>query len=68
MNLDTAKVKAIRERKELTQTAAAAKAGKSPQWWNNVESGRVGAKRGVSFKTIDTVAKALGVKAKDLLK
>ena len=66
--VDTAKIKALRERRKLSQTEAAARAGLSPQHWNNIEGGRVGRKRGLSLPTLDKVAAALGVSAKDLLK
>lgn len=66
--VDIAKITAIREKRKLSQIQAAERAGISPQQWNNIESGRTGAKRGVSLPTLEKIAKALGVKAKDLLK
>lgn len=66
--VDTAKIKKLREKAKLTQTEAAERAGLSLQHWNNIEGGRAGRTRGLSLPTLDKVAKALGVKAKDLLK
>jgi transcriptional regulator with XRE-family HTH domain len=65
---DVAKIKAARTKRNLTQAAAAELADMSFQQWNDIESGRVGAKRGLGWPTLERVAKALGVKAKDLLK
>jgi transcriptional regulator with XRE-family HTH domain len=64
--LDTDKVRTLREKLGLTQEQAAKKAGfNSKQHWNKIEAGRAGA---ITLDTLDQVAKALGVKAKDLLK
>jgi transcriptional regulator with XRE-family HTH domain len=64
--LDCAKMKALREKLELTQEEAAKKAGlKDRMRWNAIESGR---RASISLATLDKIAKALGVKAKDLLK
>jgi transcriptional regulator with XRE-family HTH domain len=64
--LDTDKMRALREKRGLTQDAAATRAGfKSRQAWNNIESGRHAT---VTLQTLDRIAEALGVKAKDLLK
>lgn len=65
---DAAKIRAVRERRKLTQADAAAKAGMSQQQWANVEGGHTGGKRGISLATLDKIANALGVKARDLLK
>lgn len=63
--LDTNRLKAARKKAGFTQEEAARKAGlSSKQTWNNIERGR----SDVTLKTLDTIAKALGVKAKDLLK
>ena len=63
--LSTAKLRKARKDAELTQEQAALKAGLSgKQSWNNIERGRVD----VTLATLTKIAKALGVKAKDLLK
>ena len=63
--VDTAKIKRLRESAGMTQEDAAAKAGfKSRQAWNNIESGR----QMPRIPTLTGIAKALGVKASDLLK
>jgi transcriptional regulator with XRE-family HTH domain len=65
MGVDFAKIKRLREDNKLTQDEAARKAGfKSRQAWNNVERGR----QSPTVDTLERIAKALGVKAKDLLK
>jgi transcriptional regulator with XRE-family HTH domain len=66
--IDTAKIKALREKLDLTQTAAAKGAKMSVQQWNNIETGYTGAVAGISLRTLGRVAKVLGVKPKDLLK
>lgn len=64
--IDMAKIRRLREGLGLTQDQAAEKAGLgSRQRWNDIESGR---KSGVTVETLERIAKALGVKAKDLLK
>jgi transcriptional regulator with XRE-family HTH domain len=64
--LDVQKIKQLREKLELTQEQAAMKAGlKTRQRWNAIESGR---EASINLVTLGKVAKALGVKAKDLLK
>jgi transcriptional regulator with XRE-family HTH domain len=64
--LDIGKMKALREKLKLSQDEAAKKAGLSGrQRWNDIESGR---RAGITLTTLDAIAKALGVKAKDLLK
>ena len=64
--LDLHKMKSLREKLELTMDAAATKAGfSSRQQWYNIESGR---RSDVSVSTLEKLAEALGVKAKDLLK
>lgn len=62
---DRQKMRDLRERLELTQEQAAKRAGiKTRQAWNNVENGD----REPSLPTLERIAKALGVKPKDLLK
>lgn len=64
--LDTAKVKAAREGRGLSQAEAATLAGLSGRSrWSEIESGRLS---NVTLETLEKIAKALGVKAKDLLK
>jgi transcriptional regulator with XRE-family HTH domain len=65
---DPVKIKAARERKDLTQAAAAKRAGMTFQQWNGIEAGRTGAVRGLGWPTLERVAKALGVSARDLLR
>jgi len=63
--LDHEKLKALREQLGLTQEAIAERAGfKSRQAWNNLESGR---QSGITLHTLDKIATALGVDARDLL-
>ena len=64
--LDYEKIKARREKLGLTQEQAAEKAGLgNRQRWNDIESGR---RPSVNLDTLEKIAAALGVKAKDLLK
>lgn len=64
--LDIEKILKLRESLGLTQEQAAQKAGfKTRQHWYKIESGNAGS---VTLETLERVAKALGVKAKDLLK
>jgi transcriptional regulator with XRE-family HTH domain len=65
--LDTAKLRRLRDEAGLSQAEAAAKVfdGRSRQWWHNIESGL---QANVTLETLDQIARALGVKAKDLLK
>ena len=63
LNIEMMKLK--REKKGLSQSAAAELAGLSRQRWNDIESGR---KPNIELDTLDRIAAALGVKAKDLLK
>ncbi len=64
--LDTEKIKKLREQLGLTQEQAAKKAGlSSRQAWNNIEAGR---QPKLQLDILENIAKALGVKAKDLLK
>lgn len=64
--LDHAKIKALREQLGLSQEEAAQRAGlKTRQAWNNIESG---SRPNLQLHTLERIAKALGVKARDLLK
>lgn len=63
--LDTAKVEKLRRRAALTQQEAAVKAGMSKQQWSNIVRGRYG---DISLSVVDRMAKALGVRAGELLK
>lgn len=66
MGIDIEKIKSLREKKGLTQQEAAEAAGlEIKQRWNQIETGRT---NNVTVETLEAVAKALGVKAKDLLK
>ncbi len=66
MGVDASKIKAIREKLGMTQQEAAQKAGlKNRQYWNNVERGE---RSNLTIETLEKIAAALGVKAKDLLK
>jgi transcriptional regulator with XRE-family HTH domain len=63
--LNTAKIRALREKRGLTQAAAATAAGfKGRQAWWNIEAGRQGA---ITLATLQKVARVLGVRPKDLL-
>jgi transcriptional regulator with XRE-family HTH domain len=64
--VDLKKIKAIREKLGLTQGQAAKRAGlRSRQHWNKIE---VGGDGGITVATLEKVARALRVKARDLLK
>jgi transcriptional regulator with XRE-family HTH domain len=66
MGLDNEKVRELREKMALTLQQAADKAGfANRQQWHQVETG---AKANITLDTLDRIAAALGVKAKDLLK
>lgn len=66
MPLDIAKIKELRERQGMSLTAAAERAGfKTRQQWYQIESGMV---TNIKLESLERIAKALGVKAKDLLK
>ncbi len=65
MPVDHDKIKSLREKLKMTLDEAAAAAGlKSRQAWHNVESG----KQVPRLDTLEKIAAALGVKARDLLK
>ena len=65
MPVDTDKIRSLREKLGLTQEEAARAAKmKSRQAWNNVESGR----KSPRLDTLEKMARALKVRAADLLK
>lgn len=65
MGIDYGKIRALREKLGLSQDEAAQKAGfKGRSAWNNFECGR----REPRIATLEKIAAALGVKARDLLK
>lgn len=64
--LDVAAIRTKREKLKISQSEAAKRAGfKTHQQWNNIERGAV---TDITMSTLDKIAAALGVKAKDLLK
>ena len=64
--INTDKIRSLREANGLSQEGAANKAGLSGRArWSEVESGRL---TNITMDTLSKIAKALGVKAKDLLK
>jgi transcriptional regulator with XRE-family HTH domain len=64
--LDLAKLKTLREKAGMSQAQAAGKAGiGTRQSWSAIESGR---KANVTLELLDRLAKALGVKSRDLLR
>jgi transcriptional regulator with XRE-family HTH domain len=64
--LDVKKIQSLREKAGMSQAEAARKAGLTGrQHWHDIESGR---KASMTLTTLDKIAKALGVKAKELLK
>lgn len=66
IGLDRAKLRELRESRGLTMEQAAKLAGMpNRQRWYDVESGR---KPNITLDTLDRIAAALGVKARDLLK
>lgn len=63
--LDTDKMRRLREKLGLTMEQAAQRAGLgNRQRWNEIESGR---SANVKLTTLEAVAQALGVQARDLL-
>lgn len=66
MPIDIEALRDARKRAGLTQEEAAIRAGlSSKQAWNKIERGR---QDDITLGTLEAIAKALGVKAKDLLK
>ncbi len=66
MQLDVSKIKKLRERIGLSQAQAAKQASfPSGHYWSDIEAGR---RCNPTLNTLNKVADALGVTAKDLLK
>jgi transcriptional regulator with XRE-family HTH domain len=66
MPIDIEKIKALREKRGMTQEQAASAAGLSNrQHWNQIETGL---RSNLTVGTLEKIAQALGVRAKDLLK
>jgi transcriptional regulator with XRE-family HTH domain len=63
--LDRHKIRRLRESRKLSQLDAAILANTTPQFWSNVETGN---RTKINIETLDRMAKALRVKAKDLLR
>jgi transcriptional regulator with XRE-family HTH domain len=64
--LDAAKIRQLREALGLSQVQAAKLAGlPSSQVWSDIERGR---RKNLTIESLERVAKALGVSARDLLK
>lgn len=65
--MDHAKIKTLRENQRLTQEEAAIRGGLpgGRSAWNRIESGK---QSSVTVTTLEKIAKALGVHARDLLK
>jgi transcriptional regulator with XRE-family HTH domain len=62
--LDLARMRELRESRDMTQVEAAKKAGMTLSQWNDIEKGR---KSNVTIDTLSTIAAALGVDARELL-
>lgn len=66
MPLDTDRIKSLREKLGLTQEEASQRAGLGTrQRWHQIESGAI---PNIELATLEAIAAALGVKARDLLK
>jgi transcriptional regulator with XRE-family HTH domain len=64
--IDTDKIRQLRDKLGLTMEEAAKRAGlPGRQRWYHIESGKL---KNVTITTLENVAAALGVKARDLLK
>ena len=64
--LDTEKIERLRVAKDLSQEEAATKAGLGGrQKWSDIVTGR---RTNITMDTLEGIAKALGVSARDLLK
>ncbi|HEY1685063.1 MAG TPA: helix-turn-helix transcriptional regulator [Tepidisphaeraceae bacterium] len=65
MGLNRDFIRTRREKLKLTQQGAAKLAGlQSRQVWNDIENGP---RENITIETLEKIARALGVKAKDLL-
>ena len=65
MPLDFEKIRRLREQKGWSQEEAARASGLSTrQRWNDIESGR---KASITINTLEKIAEALGVSARELL-
>ena len=62
--LDRAKVRELREMRDMTQGEAAKASGMAVNQWSDIETGR---RRNVTIETLSAIAAALGVDARDLL-
>lgn len=65
MGINIEKIKSRRMSLGLTQETAGKRAGYSKQFWNNIETGE---RTNLTIETLENIAKALKVSAKDLLK
>lgn len=66
MPLDVEKIRELREKAGMSQAEAAEKAGlKTRQRWHQIESGTI---TNIELDTLERIATALSVRAKDLLK
>lgn len=66
MGVDTEAIRTLREKRGMTLEQAAQAAGLSNrQHWHQIENG---SKPNLTVATLEKIAAALGVKAKDLLK
>ena len=66
MGIDAEKIERLREGRGLSQEEAARLAGLGGrQKWSDIVAGR---RKNVTIETLEKIAKALGVKARDLLK
>jgi transcriptional regulator with XRE-family HTH domain len=66
MPVDVNKIRQLREKRNLTQEDAAWAAGlNSRQHWNQIETGL---RPNITVSMLEKIAKALKIKAKDLLK
>ncbi len=66
IGLDAKKLRDMRTAAKLTQAEAAERAGLTgKQVWSDLEQGR---RSNITLETLERIAAALGVKAKDLLK
>ena len=64
MPIDLGKIEVLRKRAGLTQAEVAARVGMTRQRWNDLVRGR---HPGLTLKTVERIAAALGVKVADIL-